>query len=81
MLKPGILNAQGMKSDFNWKLQNLNMGFTSYLTCVESLSNLLYGYSNNDRTNFKGKYLSFLNDFVWILASIPFLELPSQFSY
>ena len=38
-MKPGILNSQEIKSDFNLKMLNFNMGVISYLTCLESLKN------------------------------------------
>ena len=39
-MTPGILNSQEIKSDFNSKMMNFNMRFTSYLTCLESLKKI-----------------------------------------
>ena len=36
---PEILNMQEIKTDFNLKILNFNMGFTSYWKCLESLKN------------------------------------------
>ena len=37
--KPGILNSQEVKSDFDLKMLNFDMGLTSYLTCLEAPTN------------------------------------------
>ena len=43
VVTPGILNSQEMKSDFNSKMLNFSMGFTSHRRCFESFKKSLSG--------------------------------------